>query len=176
MEYNVFRGLTTGKRVCIFSNAAGEDRCQGIECFAGRPGGGADPRPFMPPRDAALPLKLTIPAERIVFVEELPDFHGGKPIVLENRRYRVEVSRASGAVTRVLDKTAGLDLIREPRLAGNFKFTLPLPGKEPWDTIDANYIVGKDQPLSAFKLEGETLTLLWTSRFAAAPASSTTWR
>ena len=54
VEYNVFRGLTTGKRVCIFSNAAGEDRCQGIECFSGRPGGGGGStspsrRPARPP-------------------------------------------------------------------------------------------------------------------------------
>jgi len=54
-----------------------------------------------------------------------------------------------------------LELIREPRLAGNYKFTLPLPGKEPWETIEANYVLGKDQPLSSFNLDGRTLTLLW---------------
>ena len=46
-------------------------------------------------------------------------------------------------------------------MAGNFKFTLPLPGKEPWETIEANYVLGKDQPLSSFDLDGRTLTLLW---------------
>ena len=82
-------------------------------------------------------------------------------MALENNSYRVEVSRDNGAITRIFDKTAKLDLIREPRLADNFKFTLPLPGKEPWETIEANYILGKDQPLGSCKIEGQALRLKW---------------
>jgi len=94
-------------------------------------------------------------------LDPMPRFDDQKSIKLENDRYRVEVSRANGAITRILDTIANLDLIREPRLAGNFKFTLPLPGKEPWETIEANYILGKDQPPSSFDVHGRTLTLRW---------------
>jgi hypothetical protein len=345
VEYNVFRSLQTGRRVCILTNSGREDQSQTIQAFAGRLGG--DVRihsPFTPSRDATLPVAVTVPAERIVFVEELPttsrpaggvpprspaastpaattgsivngnfetgDFtgwtadpnwrvdrntcgeyrrwegrafawsgglgeaatgrlksqpfvldqdgvhllmagwntapganrtwnyvtlnaadgteldrrsapnsltfvpvlldgsgHKGKQVYLEavddadqkgfsmfciddvrtvplppshsqpleplppyderaavkleNDRYRVEVSRANGAITRILDKTGQLELIRERRLAGSFKFTLPLPGKEPWETIEANYLVGRDQTLSSCDLQGQTLTLGW---------------
>lgn len=80
-------------------------------------------------------------------------FETGDPkqsIKLEDDRYLVEVSRCQGAVTRLRDKKGGLELISEPRLADNFRFTLPIPGKEPWQTIEANYIWGKQQKLSSF--------------------------
>jgi hypothetical protein len=162
VEYAVYRGLNSGKRVGIFTNSSAEDRCQGISGFAGKPGGVRIHEPFLPPREAALPVKLTIPAQRIVFVEELPGYDPQR-IKLENERYRVEVSRRNGALVRILDKTGKLDLIREPRLTDNFRFTLPLPGKEPWQTIEANYILGKEQPLASFELTGDKLTLHWGS-------------
>jgi hypothetical protein len=80
---------------------------------------------------------------------------------LENKLYRVEVSRANGTITRILDKIANLELIQEPRLAANFKFTLPIPGKESWETIEANYIVGGDQVLFSHELKDQSLTLRW---------------
>ena len=86
---------------------------------------------------------------------------GEKPITLEDQRYLVAVSRSSGAITRILDKTSGMELIREPRLANNFRFTLPIPGKEPWQTIEANYIWGKRQKLSSFEAGAQKLTLHW---------------
>jgi hypothetical protein len=94
-------------------------------------------------------------------LEPLPPFDERAALRLENEHYRVEVSRANGAITRILDKTGNLELIREPRLAGNFKFTLPLPGQEPWETIEANYLVGRDQALTAHDLQGPMLTLRW---------------
>ena len=106
-------------------------------------------------RTVSLPSYYTRP------LAPLPEFDERNSMKLENNRYRVEVRRTNGAITRILDKTAGLDLIREPRLADNFKFTLPLPGKEPWETIEANYILGKDQPLGSFRLSGGKLTLQW---------------
>ena len=106
-------------------------------------------------RTVSLPSYYTRP------LAPLPEFDERNSMKLENHRYRVEVHRTNGAITRILDKTAGLDLIREPRLADNFKFTLPLPGKEPWETIEANYILGKDQPLGSFRLSGGKLTLQW---------------
>ena len=104
---------------------------------------------------------VPLPYNRTRPLDPVPEFDDQESIKLENDRYRVEVSRANGTVTRILDTAANLELIREPRLAGNFKFTLPLPGEEPWETIEANYILGKDQPLSSFDLDGGTLTLVW---------------
>ena len=86
---------------------------------------------------------------------------GEKSITLEDERYLVEVSRTSGAITRILDKKSGIELIREPRLADNFRFTLPIPGKEPWQTIEANYIWGNRQKLSSFEAGAKKLTLQW---------------
>ena len=91
----------------------------------------------------------------------LPAFDEHASLQLDNERYRVEVSRTNGVITRLLDKTARLELIREPRLAGNFKFTLPLPGNEPWETTEANYVVGAEQSLSSHELHGHTLMLRW---------------
>jgi hypothetical protein len=73
----------------------------------------------------------------------------------------VEVSRANGSVTRIRDKKSGLELLLEPRLAGSYRFALPIPGKEPWKTIEANWIFGKDQKLTAHNLDGNRLTLRW---------------
>ena len=104
---------------------------------------------------------ISLPPSQARPFEPLPPFDDRASIALENDRYRVEVSRAHGAITRIFDKTGKLELIREPRLAGNFKFTLPLPGKEPWETIEANYVLGEGQPLSSFNVQERTLTLRW---------------
>jgi hypothetical protein len=211
VEYNVFRSLKTGKRVCILTNRGMEEQGQVIRAFAGNAGGRVRIHaPAAPEREAALPLVVAVPAERIVFVEELsaagavppnspaaraePERNAGREtrsiddvrtvslppsrarplsplpegddrrrIRLENECYRIEIDRANGAIVRVRDKAGKLDLVREPRLAGNFKFTLPLPGKEPWETIEANYITGSDQALSSFDSRGRSLTLRWGS-------------
>ncbi len=104
---------------------------------------------------ADLPPEMTRPAPA------LPPFDPAKSAKLEDDAYLVEVSRANGSITRLRDKTAGLDLILEPRLAGSFTFALPIPGKEPWQTIEANWIHGRDQLLSSCRLEGKRLTLRW---------------
>jgi hypothetical protein len=106
-------------------------------------------------RTVALPPGQTRPLER------LPAFDVKSSITLENDRYCLQVNRANGAITRIFDKAGQRELIREPRLAGNFKFTLPLPGRQPWETIEANYIVGKDQTLSSLDLKRDKLTLSW---------------
>jgi hypothetical protein len=73
----------------------------------------------------------------------------------------VEVRRANGSITSIHDKKTGLDLLLEPRLAGSYRFALPIPGREPWQTIEANWIFGEDQKLTAHYLEGNRLTLQW---------------
>jgi hypothetical protein len=91
----------------------------------------------------------------------LPAFDPQKSLKLEDDRYLVEVDRSHGAITRIRDKKGGVDLIREPRLADNFRFTLPIPGKESWQTIEANYLWGNRQKLSAFEAGAKKLTLRW---------------
>lgn len=91
----------------------------------------------------------------------LPEYDPEKSIKLENHLYQVDVNRENGTITRIRDKVGGLDLIREPRLADNFKFSLPLPGKEPWQTIEANYIFGKEQQLTSFEQSCQSMVLHW---------------
>ena len=142
--------------------------------------------PFQQVKIVNLPAEIEIPAERIVFVEEVDEANQGtnsmlgindvrtvdslpsppaidpkRSITLEDDRYLVAVSRSNGSITRILDKQGGIDLIREPRLADNFRFSLPIPGKEPWQTIEANYIRGSDQRLSSFDAGNKKLTLRW---------------
>jgi hypothetical protein len=38
---------------------------------------------------------------------------------------------------------------------------MPIPGKEPLLTIDANWIFGHDQALSSSRIEGKRLDLRW---------------
>ncbi len=101
------------------------------------------------PRDFARPIK------------PLPAFNRRRSLRLEDKSYSVEVSRANGSITRIRDRKTGLDLLREPRLAGSYRFALPIPGKEPWQTIEANWVYGKDQKLTAHRLDGNRLTLRW---------------
>ena len=72
VAYNVFRNRANGRRVCILTNSRLEERKLSFPAFAGGPGGQA--RIHIPNRKArvvTLPAELTIPAERVVFVEEL---------------------------------------------------------------------------------------------------------
>jgi hypothetical protein len=86
-----------------------------------------------------------------------------KSIQVEDERYLVVVNQSNGAIARICDKRGGLELIREPRLADNFRFTLPLPGKEPLDTLEANYLWGSRQQLASFAAADKKLTLHWGS-------------
>jgi hypothetical protein len=94
-------------------------------------------------------------------VPAFPPFDARKSIKLEDDRYLVEVGRAHGTIARIRDKKGGQELIAEPRLADNFRFTLPIPGKEPLLTIEANYVWGKNQKLSSFDAGANQLTLRW---------------
>lgn len=106
-------------------------------------------------RTADLPAEYTQPAP------VLPAFDPARRVVLEDDSYRVEVDRANGSLTRLRDKRGRLELIAEPRLAGSFVFSLPIPGKEPWQTLEANWVRGREQRLSSWSLTGKQLTLRW---------------
>lgn len=108
----------------------------------------------------------------MICLDSLAQCDGPKPLPLpkygrihglriENDCYRIDVSRRNGVITRLLDKKAGVDFIREPRLAGNFKFTLPIRGEAAWQSTEANYVMGEQQTLSEFKREGNALELIW---------------
>jgi hypothetical protein len=107
-------------------------------------------------RTAQLPADFTTPAP------VLPAFDPARSLVLENADYRVEVSRANGSLTRLRDKRGGLELIAEPRLAASFVFSLVIPGKEPWQALEANWIRGPEQKLTSFSLQGDRLRLRWS--------------
>lgn len=90
-----------------------------------------------------------------------PQFDPAVTARLVSPVYAVEVDRANGSITRLADRSNGLDLILEPRLAGSFRFALPIPGEEPWQTIEANWIRGPDQRLSSCEVRGRRLTARW---------------
>jgi hypothetical protein len=72
VAYNVFRNISTGKRVCILTNAAMQSKKQTITAFEASSSGQARIHtPFQPAKVVKLPVEIEIPAERIVFVEEL---------------------------------------------------------------------------------------------------------
>jgi hypothetical protein len=106
-------------------------------------------------RTADLPARYAQP------VGPLPKFSPKTSARLGDEKYLVEVSRENGSITRLADKESGLDLILEPRLAGSFRFALPIPGKEPWQTVEANWIFGRDQRISSCEEGGRKLTLRW---------------
>jgi hypothetical protein len=72
IAYNVSRNITTGKRVCILTNATMQPKRQTITAFDTSPNGQARIHtPFQPAKVTKLPAEIEVPAEGIVFVEEL---------------------------------------------------------------------------------------------------------
>ena len=119
-------------------------------------------------RNTRIPMQIALLALLLVVSLDLRIAAGGyetgvreESVRLEDDRYLVEVNRTNGAIARILDKKGNIELIREPRLADNFRFTLPIPGKEPWQGIEANYVWGSRQKLSSFKADAKKLTLRW---------------
>lgn len=104
-----------------------------------------------------------LPADYTKPVPTLPAFDPKKSIKLEDNNCLVEVDRSNGSVTRIRDKKGDVDLILEPRLAGSYRFSLVIPGREPWQALEANWIYGKQQKLSSCKIDGGRLTLRWDS-------------
>jgi hypothetical protein len=71
VAYNVFRNIATGRRACIFTNAKNEPKKQAFQGFIGHGGDVRLHTPFQEPKVLKLPAEIEIPAEGIVFVEEL---------------------------------------------------------------------------------------------------------
>jgi hypothetical protein len=72
VAYNVFRNLTTGYRVCVLTNSRMEERSLTFPAFDGSLAGKA--RIYIPnrrPRLVTLPAAVSLPAEGLLFVEEL---------------------------------------------------------------------------------------------------------
>ncbi len=109
IEYNVFRSLKTGKRVCILTNRDMQEQSQMIQAFDGNAGGSVRIQgPFIPPWEAALPVKATVPAERIVFVEELssadapPGKSASDPMATDVKKMRQGAQSSTVALSRVV--------------------------------------------------------------------------
>ena len=72
VDYNVFRNLSTGKHVCILTNATMQPKKQVVEAFeANRSGESRIHTLFQEAKVVKLPAEIEIPAEQIIFVEEL---------------------------------------------------------------------------------------------------------
>lgn len=76
-------------------------------------------------------------------------------MIAENQRYRVEFDDRSGAIVGLADKARGHEFISQPRLADSFRLLLPLP------ELEANYLLGREQPLSAATVDDRGATLRW---------------
>ncbi|MHC4798155.1 MAG: DUF6259 domain-containing protein, partial [Planctomycetota bacterium] len=88
-------------------------------------------------------------------------------IKIANDHYLIEVNPKNGLITQVYDKAGKLELIQEPRLADNFKFSLPIRGEAAWQSTEANYILGKDQPLTSYKSNDAEMVLKWDGPMAS---------
>jgi hypothetical protein len=191
VEYNVFRNRRTALRACILTNAKMDQQTVKLNGFDKAKSSSV--RIYQPGLDSHvvnLPATITIPAEQILFVEELsekaastsaptprqlsidripnvapvpllPVYDASLYTKLEDENILVIVSRDNGSVTRIHDKRSKLDLILEPRLAGSWMFGLTLPGKEPWQDIEANWIIGAKQKLSSARMVKGKLVLEW---------------
>ena len=78
-----------------------------------------------------------------------------KPHILENALYRVEVEPNAGRIVSIVEKVGRYDLIAEPRLAESFRILLPIPDGQ------CNYIIARDQTLSACEAMDDALALSW---------------
>jgi len=80
---------------------------------------------------------------------------------MENDFYCVQIDPQNGTIRRLFDKLGDLDLIAEPRLAENFRLLIPLP------VLEANYILGKEQPAPAIETTSDGLVLHWDGPFTS---------
>lgn len=105
-----------------------------------------------------------------------------KAHVLENAHFRVEIGRTNGTITRILDKATGVEVIGEPRLSDNWRFSLPVrdavtsghtpmaPRRrwpESWRNHEGNYVRGRLQRLTSVRRQANSLVLTWAGPLKA---------
>lgn len=77
-------------------------------------------------------------------------------VSLGNELVRIDVDRDNGRVLQIHDCRHGFDLVKEPRLAENFRLLVPLPG------LRGHYLFGRDQQVAAISRDDDQqLTLRW---------------
>lgn len=76
---------------------------------------------------------------------------GAEPVAVENDDYAVSVDPANGAITSLVVKRIGCELIGEKRLATGFRLNLPLPD------YAANYIEGEAQQADSVTATGSQI-------------------
>jgi hypothetical protein len=78
-------------------------------------------------------------------------------ILLDNGRVYLEIEPEHGRIVRFGHRPLGIDLVREPRLAENFRLLVPLPS---WR---GHYIFGREQRLADAQVaaSGHDATLTW---------------
>jgi hypothetical protein len=77
--------------------------------------------------------------------------------VLENQAFRVQIEKASGAISSFIVKANNSELISEKRLQANFRLLVPLPDYQ------ANYIDGMQQKPVAVTKEGQSVVVSFSS-------------
>ncbi len=123
--------------------------------------------------DATEPTYSMICIDDVRLMNDAPEPAPAFPanaIVLENERHRIEVVRSNGAIARIRDKVTGTEVITEPRLADNWRISLPIiPSRrrEGWRNHEGNYILGRDQRLTSHKITAAGLDLLWKGPLTA---------
>lgn len=76
-------------------------------------------------------------------------------ILLKNDQITIEIEPEHGCIVRFIHEPLAIDLVRETRLAENFRLLLPLP------YYRAHYVLGKEQALTEYVLEDTTCRLVW---------------
>jgi len=77
------------------------------------------------------------------------------PITLENKFYRVEINPENAGILQMVEKSSGLNLISDARVAEGYRMLIPLPDYE------CNYIVGNKQESPEIKRTGTKAEFYW---------------
>jgi hypothetical protein len=159
LQASLWRNRRSGLSACLLTNSTMKEQEATLTGLGEESGKKIRIRiPFQPDQTGRLPWRVKIPAERIAFLveDDEPD-----PLVVQNAYLFVSVDPLNGTINRIYDKVGKLELIAEKRLADNYKFTLPLPGKELWQSSEGNLIVGRAQSLSRSESGPDRLILHW---------------
>ena len=79
--------------------------------------------------------------------------------MLENKYFLIDIDKDFGNIIKIHDKVSGVDFITEPKISENFRFLIPT------DKMEANYIIGKKQPISEIIKNENKVILKWEGPF-----------